>query len=361
VFLPGAGNNAASIELSLEGLLRKLSAIFLGDHDERSIHCSIGCAVELPETDTFDSLFQRADMALYHVKRNGKNNVAFFVPEMLESDYRFKAGQMAPVVQENVAEAELRHLLEVVSIQYPGIVSFNLTQNRYRVLSVGRNVVQIPEPGKIEQFLEGWKEEIYKDERENMAQAMSRSSLLSSYAQGQRRIQHYYRNKEKMGYVRTQVDVRLYKDASGDVCAFLLFGWDSGTKQDEELQHLNMVLESSDVEEFEYVCLIDMSTGRHVMFSHDGANSHMVPEREDFRAVIEHIRDNVIPPQQRQAYYEMARPERVQEQMRQFGRYSYRYTMMDGICREVRYGWYEGSSTELLMTMHKVPGEECGS
>lgn len=46
-----------------------------------NIHCSIGYATVI-EGDTFETLFSRADKALYHVKKNGKNNFASYSPEM---------------------------------------------------------------------------------------------------------------------------------------------------------------------------------------------------------------------------------------------------------------------------------------
>ena len=80
-------------DLMAAAFLQKISQVLLGECNEWPIHCSMGCAVELPDTDTFDSLYQRADMALYHVKRSGKNNYAFFVSEMLESKYRYRFSQ----------------------------------------------------------------------------------------------------------------------------------------------------------------------------------------------------------------------------------------------------------------------------
>lgn len=88
-FLPGAAQSAEAVETAIVSLLQKLSAIPIGEHKERTIHCSIGCAVE-KEGDSYDTLFKRADTALYQVKRNGKNNYAFFDPAMLEENYRFK-------------------------------------------------------------------------------------------------------------------------------------------------------------------------------------------------------------------------------------------------------------------------------
>ena len=84
IFLPGAGRGIHSVERSLRALLKKLSDLSVGKQGERAMNCSIGCAVEIPGLDTFDTLYRRADLALYHVKRNGKNNVAVFDPSMEE-------------------------------------------------------------------------------------------------------------------------------------------------------------------------------------------------------------------------------------------------------------------------------------
>ena len=56
-----------------------LGSVF--ENKERNIHCSIGYATVI-EGDTFETLFSRADKALYHVKKNGKNNFACYSPEM---------------------------------------------------------------------------------------------------------------------------------------------------------------------------------------------------------------------------------------------------------------------------------------
>ena len=70
----------------------------------------VGCAAE-QEDSTFESLFGQADKALYHVKRNGKNNHAFYEPAMLEDNYKFKVRQAQPVMNDVAKERELQHLL----------------------------------------------------------------------------------------------------------------------------------------------------------------------------------------------------------------------------------------------------------
>ncbi len=82
VYLPAAASKRDAIGASLSQLLEKLSVVSVGTGDSHHVHCSIGCAVQKDRTDTFDGLYKQADMALYQVKRGGKNNFAFYTPDM---------------------------------------------------------------------------------------------------------------------------------------------------------------------------------------------------------------------------------------------------------------------------------------
>ena len=68
------------------------------------------------------------------------------------------------------------------------------------------------------------------------------------------------------------------------------------------------------------------------------------------------IRDTQIPPEDRDTYYKNAVLDHVLAQMDDTDvSYSYRYTLMDGVTREVVFNWYEESHFELLMTVRKIP------
>lgn len=82
-YLPGAGKGQSAVEASMKALIHKLSSITVGRQNEWPIHCSAGCTIEQPGLDTFDTLYRRADLALYYVKRHGKNGFAFFTSDML--------------------------------------------------------------------------------------------------------------------------------------------------------------------------------------------------------------------------------------------------------------------------------------
>jgi predicted signal transduction protein with EAL and GGDEF domain len=69
-------------ELLAQSLLEALSTLFQIENHEITISASIGVSI-FPEnsTDT-DLLLQQADSAMYAAKRNGKNPMMYFSPEL---------------------------------------------------------------------------------------------------------------------------------------------------------------------------------------------------------------------------------------------------------------------------------------
>ena len=355
VFLPGAGRSVSSVELSLTSLLRKLGALSVGDNDERRIHCSAGCAVERPGLDTFESLYQRADLALYHVKRSGKNNFAFFDPEMLQEDYQFKMKQAQLKQDALLSHEEGQHLLDALARSMPGIFSFNLTQDRFRVLRTNIPGERLPQSDDIASFWATMRDDVHPDDREGAMRVLFRDQLLQAYEQGQRTLLQNLRCRSRNGFISIEVRVYYHTTDAGDVCAFLFFRPDVAPEQARKVLQLEKILELSGTAEFEYICLIDVREGTYHTFSRGCENTHEIPEIADFNMATRHIRDTQIAPEERDAYFDNAALDRVLAHMAgPEGRYSYRYNLKDGV-REASFTWYESSRSELLMTVRKLP------
>lgn len=356
-YLPGAGASENSVALSVEALLRKLSRIAVGEAEgaARHIQCSIGCAVEM-DGDSYESLSRRADIALYHIKRSGKNSYAFFEESMLLEDARFRQERFASSHGEDLSGEEARELNRALAAHVQGIVLFNLTGNFYRTIGMDEKREPISGSGAIGDFVREAFRHAHPEDRDTLLSMLERDRLLQDYAEGKTELRFTLRLREAYaeGYYRANAAIHFFRRGDGDVCAFILLKR-SSAQENLELTRIEKLREFASVSGYEYVCIIHVRDRRYSVYSSDGQNTHDVPDHADFDKVTLHIRDSLIPAGAREAYYEAACLDNVLEQMRLGNApYSYRYTMTDGAMREAVFTWYEESHSELLMSVRKL-------
>lgn len=228
VFLPGAGQGVSAVELSMTALLRKLSGISIGENSARTIHCSAGCAVELPGSDTYDTLFKRADTALYHVKRSGKNNFAFYQPEMSQADYEFQSKKLLSMQNQKKFElAELQYLLSAIASFYQLVLSVNLSANTYYLMEEVKGGVfsRVSTFGVLDDFIKMAAVPIHPDDAAGYFSHLSRNALLQAYEQGRENVRHHFRFRDQDNYRRIECIVIFYTNEQGDVCDFTMLRW----------------------------------------------------------------------------------------------------------------------------------------
>jgi len=93
-------NDTCSIATISQQLLSQLASPYLLYENEVSISASIGYALYPDNSSDTETLVKYADIAMYHAKNNGKNNIALFSPYMINVD-----------TQELKMAQELRHAL----------------------------------------------------------------------------------------------------------------------------------------------------------------------------------------------------------------------------------------------------------
>ena len=357
VFLSGAAGNEESIALSLSTLLRKLANLSVGKQDEQKIHCSIGCATQRWGKDSFSSLYQRADLALYHVKRNGKNNFAFYSPEMDQSDYQFRAQKLLSLRSTKKFElAELQHLLNAISSFYQLVLSVNISINDYYLMEESNDGVfsKVPTFGVLDDFVDLTTSRIHPGDVEAFTDCLSREALLRAYEAGEKSLRFTFRFLDQGEYRWTEAIAIFYTNENGDVCDFTLVRWASEREQELELLRLQKVLELAVASTFEYICLISPDTRRYSMFGAGIQNAHGISQEGVYDQVIQSLRERYIQPEKWDTYCQEASLDTVMTQMQSNdGHYTYQYIMPDGL-REVSFHWYEPSHTKLLMTVRQL-------
>ncbi len=223
VFLRKAAGREASITMSLSSLFRKLSLITVGENNDRSLRCSIGCSVEVTGRDSFESMYKRADIALYHVKRSGKNSFAFYTPEMEQADYSFRQNAISLKDTESFEWNELQYLVSAVSTYFPMIVSVNLTANSYYIMEIAKDKLDLlsQSAGRFDDFVKMTAEITHPEDRSIIVQELSRGALTRAYDSGRTNVVYKFRyNHPEYGYVWVRHVYVFYLNEQNELCCF---------------------------------------------------------------------------------------------------------------------------------------------
>ena len=77
LYLVGVGDNQHYIEEKAQQILNICNSIRVENGPDKSVSCSIGIAKYPTDGKTYTELYEKADEAMYSVKKDGKNNFAF--------------------------------------------------------------------------------------------------------------------------------------------------------------------------------------------------------------------------------------------------------------------------------------------
>ena len=228
VYLPGAADNQNAIIRSITSLLRKLSGVSIGTAGERRLHCSVGCAVQESDKDSYEKLFKQADTALYHVKRSGKNKFAFYLPEMEQEDYEFREQKMLSMQgMKRVEQMGLQHLLRAVAGFYPLVMFANLSAGDYYLVEQGSadHVFPFAPSGVLDDFLKMVAVDVHPEDADVFFENISTARCLELYESGKQHLNYRFRFLDKGVYLQVEVMSYLYTNESGDVFNLALIRW----------------------------------------------------------------------------------------------------------------------------------------
>lgn len=221
VFLPNYADTG-KLDKLLSDLLRRLTTIMIGDNDDNSIHCSFGIAVADEKAHDFASLYKRADTALYHVKRNGKNDFAYFSSDMIDEEYRYKySDHPTPSTSALLENVEFRSIMEAISNYYPQILLSNLSKNTMFIISDPCGLCSnMPHNCTFDEYMEKAVLFIHSNCIPKVRTCLTREALLSEYEKGNSYLFYKCRlTDDENGNERwISFIILFYKNTDGDVC-----------------------------------------------------------------------------------------------------------------------------------------------
>ncbi len=212
------------LRTSLRNLIRKIAYKKIPDTDS-TISCSIGVAFGVCGTSSYDTLFRQADTALYHVKRNGKRDFAFYSFEMENKDFILNENNRLSLnCTEWFDSSELSKLFAALSTLYPLVISVNLTQNSYYMMEYDTfKARSCPDAGVFDDLIEGGALTYHPDDRQSFKDTFSREKQLAAYKSGKKTLTHTGRQLGDDGILRPiKTTVIFTEDKNGDICQITL-------------------------------------------------------------------------------------------------------------------------------------------
>ncbi len=221
VFIPNY-KDIDDLDKLVSALLRRLTTIMIGEKNDRSLHCSIGISFADEAAHDFASLYKRADTALYHVKRNGKNDYAYFSEEMVNEDYRYKHHDYSSIKNNAMLDnVEFRSIMDSLSKLYPQILLANLTKNKMFILADTLGFCSdLPQEGSFTGYMDKAALSVCPECLPKLLSCLSREALLSEYEKGRSCLRFRCRLKDDENGRQRHISfvIVLYKNSDGDIC-----------------------------------------------------------------------------------------------------------------------------------------------
>ncbi len=206
----------ARLQAVVSALMGDLLSLKVGETGEMQLQASVGVTTGNAGEETFESLYKKADTALYQVKRGQKGHYAFYQPDMeLSSDRCDKNGITLSGILDN--SEEVRILLDAVAYMYPLVILVNLTRNSYSMVEYDHFTARACACcGTFDQLIKTGASTISPEDRELFVSAFSRDSLLLAHARGQKSVRCFCRQKGDDGVYRNVETTVVFVRAAGD-------------------------------------------------------------------------------------------------------------------------------------------------
>lgn len=359
VFIDGAvGGSKLSSQMT--ELIRKFAALRIGENSDIAVHGSIGIVTSITGRETFDELYKKADKALYHTKRNGKNDYAFYTPQMELASYKHTGhGELSLQYADTFDRAELNRLLYALSSFFPLIFSANISQNSYYIMqSSGFASQSCLKGGDFDEIINSGAETYHREDRKAFLGKFSRESLLKAYERGEQSV--CFKGRElgddgKYRWIRS--DAAFISSKGNDDIQLIIMAREVDSEHREELAKLRLekLLELAVSYIFEYICIIYPENNEYEIYASDGKNNLGIPHVGNFDNITQEIGQKYLPAEEMKEFFEKAKIKTVLEEMKEHRHYRYTYTFSNET-REVDFYFYEPTETELLMTVRKISG-----
>lgn len=180
------------LQSSISGFMKRLNKIKIGPLNNKPVHASVGGTMGTAGIDDFDTLYRQADLALFYTKATGKNAFNLYVPELEKREFSYQPRSDATLMDIDCYDsAEIRKLLQAMSLYCPMVISANLTRNTYYMMEYKDYTSHCTkDEGSFDQLIQNGYHSFHPEDRESFLSCFKRENLLKAYAEGKAKIHH---------------------------------------------------------------------------------------------------------------------------------------------------------------------------
>lgn len=216
-------SSESKLRSSLSSLVQKLARIRLGETMDVQLHASIGAVISTGE-DSFESLYRKADKALYFVKRNGKNDYAFYSPEMEQVNYRFTGNRPDRSARSDFFDSEeLDQLLTAIATYFTLVIFVNLTKNTFYIIDCEYESGFPHDSGLYGYLVDQIGSIFYPQNKEEFYAAFSKEALFFIHERGEKTTAFEVTYPDEDDHLHRTCTTAIFVDPDkhGDICAIL--------------------------------------------------------------------------------------------------------------------------------------------
>lgn len=221
VFVPGI-DSEVRVQSVISSFYNKLIDCHVGNDNDIPVNVSIGIVFgRSSQGETLDTLYNKADKALYYAKRTSSNDYAFYEPDMENGKYSYIKRGTNILNRPELLGLSGGDIVYALSAVCRFIMVADLKKNICRVLQAANGVTVFGNGcSGYDGSMQNGLEDVVDDDKAGFAEVFKRENMLKAAAEGKKTVECRYR-------MRSSGDQYLKCTAvfieTGDRCRAILF------------------------------------------------------------------------------------------------------------------------------------------
>jgi hypothetical protein len=256
----------------------------------------------------------------------------------------------------SAGESVYAHLLEQFC---PFFIVASLQADTYSLVNGSSFFKEgLPQEGLYDDLVETIASTLQPEHRGHFIGKFARDSLFTSFSRMEKRVEldaAFFGEDEVYHWIRLGLIFLGLGESDGDIRFALYFRLiDEEKRQEVEARSLKRVFSMIVPEAFEYIAVVDATSGMFEMFAASAKGAHSLPLMGDYETMIALVRDAMVPEAQRDDFSRASSLPKLQKSLQGAGDvFRYRAKTRQEEEFEISFRPFNNEMTQLLLAIRK--------